>query len=420
MPNLNIQAMASKKQHIVRKQLREIEFARRLCMPSKFTWEFGISDVEHLNWELMIYYSVRNGLAPLLLNGLIDLIERAKGIKIDKLQLNDFGFPFEIGKEQVGLLKDSYFSTLKRNMHISKVLKELDEAISQRDITCILWKGAGLIFNVYDSFALRPMDDIDLLIPLKNIEEFTGILGNLGFRPRLEYPLTWYRQEIVLDLHMDIVHSDRIPSRLKAIPVYITDLALQSRILDGFQNILTLSPGDSLICLAIHALKHGFSRDIWFIDSFYLMNRYPELIDHPEDIIQRVNHLGVLRPLAILFFFLDTWPIDKALHQDFQSIYKPQLTKPGMLQRYILRSIALGKTLPHSGELFYFLLMDSYRKKAAFLWDTLFPSKHVLKQLFPKMGIMPYWFYYLLRFFSLIFMGFKFLKVLLNPFEKKR
>jgi hypothetical protein len=420
MPNLNIQAMASKKQQIVRKQSREIELARRLCMPSKFTWDFGVADIEHLNWELMIYYSVRNGLAPLLLKGLIDLIERAKGIKIDKLQLNDFGFPFEIGKEQVDLLKDSYFSTLKRNMHISKVLKDLDEAISQRDIMCILWKGAGLIFNAYDSFALRPMDDIDLLIPPKHIEEFTGILEKLGFKPRLGYPLTWYRQEIVLDLHMDIVHSDRIPSRLKAIPVHITDLALQSRILNGFQNVFTLSPRDSLICLAIHALKHGFSRDIWFIDSFYLMNRYPELTNYSEDIIERADNLEVLRPLAILFFFLDTWPIGKALHQDFQSIYRLQLTKLGILPRYILRSIALGKRLPHSGELFYFLLMDSYRKKAAFLWDTLFPSKHVLKQLFPNMGIMPYWFYYLRRFFRLVFMGFKFLKSLLNPFEKKR
>ncbi|MDY6855145.1 MAG: nucleotidyltransferase family protein [Thermodesulfobacteriota bacterium] len=412
--------MVSKKQEISQKRPYEIEFARRLCIPSKFSCDLDVADIEHLNWELMIRYSVRNGLTPLVFDGLIGLMERVKGIKIDRLQLHDLGAQFEVGKEQLDLLKDSYFSTLKRNMHISKALKELDEVISQRGITCILWKGAGLIFDVYDSFALRPMDDIDLLIPPKHIEEFASVLENLGFRPRSIYPLTWYRREIVVDLHMDIVHSDRIPSRLKAIPVYTADLASQSCILNGFQTILTLSPADSLICLAIHALKHGFSRDIWFIDSFYLMNRYPELIDYPEDIIKRANDLGVLRPLAILFFFLDKWPVDKALHQDLQSIYKLELTKLGILPRYILRSIAHGKTLPYSGELFYFLLMDSNQKRVAFLWDTLFPSKHVLKQLFPNMGSMPYWFYYLRRFFSLICMGFKFLKVLFNPFAKKR
>ena len=259
------------------------------------------------------------------------------------------------------------------------------------------------------------MDDIDLLILPEHLEKLKKVLIRLGFTPNTTYPMTWDRQGICLDLHLDVVHGDRIAGRLKALPITVEKVFQESRPVPEFRSLGMLSPHDAIICTAVHALKHGFSRDIWLMDAFYLLNRYPQTITRPEKLIKRALDLRASLPLFILFALLETLPNNL----DLRFAYRLRPEKFGFLPRLFLKSFQKTQHIPHAGEIFYLFLMDSHRHQIAFLLETMFPSRQVLQQLFPHKHLTSYWLYYPHRIVRLATMGMQTLQALLRFSIKK-
>lgn len=397
-------------QHTGKERFRHIEFVRSLCLPPQISPTIKKTDMQRLDWHWAITYASRHGLAPLLYRTLGRFIHNFSSIKMIRGKVSDSNLPPGVNQDRFNMLFDSYMSTLRRNSHIQSVLKELDETLADNDITCIIWKGAALINSLYPDIGLRPMDDIDLLILPNHLLKIEKILKRLGFSPRTAYPLTWYRGEIVLDLHLDVVHGDRISSRLRALPITAETLVPETRPLSNFRRLLTLSPRDALICLAVHALKHGFSRDIWLIDAVNLLTQYPEIIARPEKLIQRALDLRASFPLFILFSLLETCPNNL----DLGFICRLRPKKFGFFARLFVRSLKNARQIPYAGEIFYLFLLDSYQQQVSFLLETMFPSRQVMRQLFPDKRFMPYWFYYPHRILSLAGMGMETLKALFH------
>ncbi len=387
------------KQHTSKNHSQEIDFIRCCSLPRNLAIAKKQADPEHLDWPWMTNYAVIHGVAPIFRRGLGKLGNSA-----------DHDIRGGIYHESPTILRDSYLSTLKHNLRIHSALQELDDALTGSGIIGILWKGAAFIYDVYPGMGLRPMDDIDILIQQQHLEKFTNLIKSLGFVPRQAYPLTWHRREIVLDLHPDVVHGDRIASRLAALPITADTVAQEVRSLGDFRCLVTLSPRDTLITLAVHALKHGFSKDIWLMDALYLLNQYPETIIRPEKLVQRALDLSASYPLYILFSLLRMWP----QNLDCKFLYHLHPPRFGFFFRHFVKSFAKAQPIPHAGELFYLFMMDSYRKKIAFILETMFPARHVMQQLFPKKQRMPYWFYYPLRIFRLLAMGMETLKALIR------
>lgn len=381
----------------------EISFLRRSCLPEPVN-PLSKSKPDNLRWDRIIHYAVRQGLAPLLW---YRLTESDQGCSALVSALTRFPDP-EIDQALLIMLRNSYLSTLKRNLHIQGALKELDQAVSNTDITCIIWKGAALAADVYPAMGLRPMDDIDILLPHEHFEPFKSVLARLGYLPRPCFPLTWQRNDTVLDLHPDIVHSDRISTRLKALSLTAEDLVPGISPLAGFQHLVTLSPCDALICLAIHTLKHGFSRDIWMADTFYILNRFPEISAHPEYLVQRSLRTGALFPLSLLCTVAGS-----CYSQDDPLMLCFCLRKPDMFSRIIRKAVKHGLHLPHIGELAYLFMIRSFQDKLKFLKETMFPGQKVMYQLFPDKNQRCPRFYYPHRIARLAKMGAELSKTLI-------
>jgi len=363
----------------------------------------------------MTTYAIRHGLAPLLYCALGRFIHNFSSIKMIQGKVSTPNLPWGINQDRLHMLLDSYMSTLRRNSHIQAILKELNEALVGADITCILWKGAALINGVYPDIGLRPMDDIDLLILPEHLKKLKKVLIRLGFTSNTTYPMTWHRQGISLDLHLDVVHGDRISGRLKALPITADKVGQESRPVPEFQSLVTLSPHDAIICAAVHALKHGFTRDIWLMDALYLLNQYPETITRPEKLIQRSLDLRASLPLFILFSLLETLPNNL----DLRFTYRLRPKNFGFWPRIFLKSFEKTQHIPHAGEIFYFFLMDSHRQQIAFLLETMFPARQIMQQLFPHKRLTPYWLYYPHRIARLAVMGMQTLRALLRFSQKK-
>ncbi len=397
------------RQHTTKAELQQIELVRSICLAPMSSFNLCCADTGNHSWQEMTTYAIRHGLAPLFWRGLGVMNKNILSLNPQE-DVDAFKQHGNLGRELFNLLKDSYLSTLRHNMQIQAVLNALDDALAGTEIICMVWKGAALIFDVYPGLGLRPMDDIDLLVSPKHLEQLQRVLHCLGFKPRRLYPLTWHRQDMVLDLHLDVVHGDRISGRLKALPITADILLQESRPLANFRQLVTLSPHDALISLAVHALKHGYSRDIWLTDAVFLMNQFPETVTAPEKLIQRAIDLQASLPLYLLCSLLQSWP--QNLKLNFLDRLGP--AKLSFIPQLFLESYMTPTPIPYSGELFYLFAMDSYRQKIAFLLETMFPPRHVMHQLFPDRHLNPYWLYYPHRILRLLAMGMETLKALLR------
>lgn len=180
-------------------------------------------------------------------------------------------------------------------------LKNIQETFRERDIAAILLKGPVLAESLYPAPALRPFEDLDLLIRRENIDRAVSILGKLGF-----YSAESEREErflksgfhrkfraadksgVVVELHWEL-----LPPDFKALPVsalWEDSLALP---LSGI-DIRALSPADEFIYSSVHLAKHiatsTLTRGIWIAD---LERMIPEEIS--DELCLRIKELHCAR-----------------------------------------------------------------------------------------------------------------------------
>lgn len=78
-------------------------------------------------------------------------------------------------------LKAGYVRNAARNVYLMSRLRRALDALRARGIPAIVLKGAALQGTVYPSPALRPMADLDLLVPEDRAEQAQAIIAGLGY-----------------------------------------------------------------------------------------------------------------------------------------------------------------------------------------------------------------------------------------------
>jgi len=106
-----------------------------------------------------------------------------------------------------------YAETSLINRHLLKILETLEEALAERNMKVIVFKGAALLNTVYRDPALRPMEDIDLIVREEQLGVLKEILETMGFVQNGLYPYTFSKGILSVDLHRDFIssHRDRKP-----------------------------------------------------------------------------------------------------------------------------------------------------------------------------------------------------------------
>jgi hypothetical protein len=122
-------------------------------------------------------------------------------------------------KEQ---LKVAYYNTSAQNQIMYQELKRILEALNEANIPVIVLKGAALAATVYPEIGLRPMGDLDLLMPRDDIIEALKVIEPLKYtniRERhtsvfdwdLEHHVSINKEsdpEISLELHWNLISGD--------------------------------------------------------------------------------------------------------------------------------------------------------------------------------------------------------------------
>jgi hypothetical protein len=101
--------------------------------------------------------------------------------------------------EVAGRLKGLYRRSWSHNQLIFKRAAEAIAVLEREGIETLVTKGASLALLSYGDVGVRPMDDIDVLVPIERTAAAIEALSGAGWSPAHEEPLDWTEVHHSLD-----------------------------------------------------------------------------------------------------------------------------------------------------------------------------------------------------------------------------
>ncbi|MBI5965733.1 MAG: nucleotidyltransferase family protein [Chloroflexi bacterium] len=193
-------------------------------------------------------------------------------------------------------LRAMYSATWMHNQRIFKELETLSHLFHQADIPVVVLKGACFALTIYPDIGLRPMGDLDILVPKAKLVDAVQIAKTLGYEDALPEATPGLRDllnheiclqkmgehSITLEIHHSLV-ADK--SFVYSVPVdwfWTQTELLEPSSRKKIENLCMLTPTAQVLYAASHAmLQHGGKNTPlrWFHDLDLLIRVYGERID---------------------------------------------------------------------------------------------------------------------------------------------
>ena len=178
-----------------------------------------------------------------------------------------------------------------RNMTMVHRVQPVLARLAQAGIPVLLLKGAGILAAFGGTLDLRPMDDVDIMVPPDRLAQVVEMLDTLGWRPKEPPPCSASEMASLantagwpfiapdgteLDLHWRALNLDgRIGNDLgfwaRAEPAQLAG-----------QQVLVLAPADQLLHVCCHAVNWaGFSNLRWAADAALIIRASDDRLDWP-------------------------------------------------------------------------------------------------------------------------------------------
>lgn len=281
---------------------------------------------------------------------------------------------------------------------LSLVLRELRAA--GRD--AIVLKGAHLIEEVYDSPAMRSMDDADILVRSSDLVAVEGILRRLEYIPRptdarssAPHHLTPFEKpgQAVVEVHWTIPPSGLF--RIDAAGLFTR--AVDAEV--GGVRALVLCPEDLLLHLCIHAsVHHRFGLGLRALfDVSETVKRYGGTLKW-EALAERSREWGASRALHLTLLTARDLA-GAAVPDRVLADLRPADFDPGLAawaaEQTARRNDELWQEGSVSPRVASVLGARSMRERAIGLLRLAFPSKETLARLYNRdpRGLAVYWCY---------------------------
>lgn len=228
------------------------------------------------NWEILIQQAQENGVAPLLYWNL------SKSGKLAQI-------PAFAGNA----LRESYAASWMNNQQILQELEHISKVFHEEGIPIVLLKGACFALTIYPDIGLRPMGDLDILVPKASLAQAVQLAQSVGYveavpdaSPGLNELIGHHAclrktgiQGNLLEIHDSLVAEQSFSF---AVPMDWFWEQAQPLAHEKFSNLQMLSPTAQVLFAAAHAmLQHGQQNSPlrWFYDIDLLIRSHNEAID---------------------------------------------------------------------------------------------------------------------------------------------
>jgi hypothetical protein len=215
-------------------------------------------------------------------------------------------------------LKEQIQITIQGNLFLTKELLHLMDLFHEQGIQLLPYKGPVLSASIYGDLALRPSNDLDILVHERDILQAMHLVISCGYqiiRPSIlartrrdlqpqcvsqlvrkspwAYQLVLWHPERkgLVELHWRILPKYIFPNRFEQIWEDLTPVAV------GGSTVLSIAPENLLWFLCVHGGKHQWNRLNWICDIAELIRANPAL--NWEYILAQAAKLGVERRLLL-------------------------------------------------------------------------------------------------------------------------
>jgi hypothetical protein len=244
-----------------------------------------------LDWDFVLSEATENSVGPLL-----DLNLRTSA-------------PHSVPAAAMERLKIACRANTVRCLFLAAELRKILKMFRSAGIMTIPYKGPVLAEQAYGNLTLRDFDDLDIILPQRDLPKAHEAMLSLGYRARFPWILSKnskaalvpgeynYRDEArraVVELHTELTlrhfpvtpDIDRFAQRMVKVMV-------------AGQAVPTFAPEDLLPVLCVHGSKDFWERISWIADVAELIQRQTELdwdaaFRTAETLrVERMLHLGL-------------------------------------------------------------------------------------------------------------------------------
>jgi precorrin-6B methylase 2 len=270
--------------------------ARTRLSPEQAEW-LGSQSARDLDWVYLIDKALRQAVLPLLYWHL-------------RATVRETAPP-----EWMQYLRECFEANARRNLALTKELLNIVDSLRASGIPAVPYKGPVLASLAYGNLALREFDDLDLILPSKDIAGAYEQMAALGYRPVVDLRLSaeprlrgvpgQYQflgaRGCVVELHTErTLRYFPVPLNLEDLTARLQPVAL------GGRAVSTFSTEDLLPLLCVHASKHLWDHLRWICDVAELVQN-PRGLDWQQTFAQarrldaeRMLHLGLLLAKEVL------------------------------------------------------------------------------------------------------------------------
>lgn len=289
--------------------------------------------------------------------------------------------PVELPVEIRGKLKRQYQLTATSNMLAMHDLEEILRCLNETGIQTVLLKGASLLNNVYENQSLRPMVDLDILIPFADLPPALESLAGIGYKNPEPSPFVnvdgIYWNEVLLrdvgrtsaqlEVHWNLLDNPYYAPRLNVSSLIQRATAVEV----GAQHALILSPEDLLLHLCVHNLYHHQGM-LWRteVDVAFVAHRFGQTMDWDGLISSAVAGDMMLAVKQSLISAASLWqaPIPQAALDQIGDL-NPMLRERFWTASQRSEFLKLSRT---------FVTLPTMGHRWHFLWGQLLPSREYL------------------------------------------
>jgi hypothetical protein len=197
-----------------------------------------------------------------------------------------------------------------RNLEFTNDLHEILQALAERDVRALPFKGPVLSAFAYGGLTHREFNDLDILVHPDDLSAAADALGELGYRwhvdaPRLDDAVILggpFSAPLVQEYHMhgpgiDVELRWRVGNSHEPFPLDFETLWANSETTSvGGRQLRAFGPADRLLMLAFHGTKHGWYLLKWVCD-------FVEALDATttdwERFLGRARDLGLEGPVLV-------------------------------------------------------------------------------------------------------------------------
>ena len=360
-----------------------LEFLLRCLSSSRQPLAVGRKPVD---WNAVTTIAAHHGLTPLLYK-----------------RLKESGVQTRVPADVWERMRQVYVASAIRSMCVYRELRPVLRRLRGSGIKVLVLKGMFLAEEVYGDAALRPMADVDFMVPRGELPRVQAILLDMDFGPREREDIEllcratkglapFTRAGFAVEPHWNIAHPTS-PFRIDTAGLWAR--ACPATIAGA--EVLALSPEDLLLHLCLHTVhKHSLGLGLLpLCDIAETVRHHGSELDWPR-FTDRAREWGATRYVGLALDLARS-----LLGAEVPDAVLGQLVLGGIDSRML--ETARGSVLARTGYKQWVPFFDefgarSFGDKAKVSWERVFLSRGEMASLYPNSRTSRHLYpYYMLR-----------------------